>query len=72
MTQTYKIQHFGFMQSEVCKAKLPSIKTVNVFGDGPNSQFKQEQGHDYDIFKWNFFAISHGKGVVDGIEGTVK
>ena len=49
--------------------------------DGPTSQFKQrflfsnlhhwEQDHDITI-RMNFFATSHGKGVVDGIGGTVK
>ena len=27
--------------------------------------------HDLKI-RWNFFATSHGKGVVDGIGGTLK
>ena len=28
---------------------------------------------EYDLkITWNFFATSHGKGVVDGIGGTVK
>ena len=30
-----------------------------------------KQDHDISI-RWNFFATSHGKGVVDGIGGTVK
>jgi len=52
-----------------------------MFNDGPTSQFKQrflfsnlhywEQAYEISI-KWNFFATSQGKGVVDGIGGTVK
>ena len=63
------------------QAKFPSIQTVNVFSDGPTSQFKQrflfsnlhywEQDHDISI-RWNFFATSHGKGVVDGLEGWLR
>ena len=63
------------------RAKFPSIETIDVFSDGPTSQFKQrflfsnlhywEQDHDVSI-RWNFFATSHGKGVVDGIGGAVK
>ena len=33
--------------------------------------YSWEQEHDIKI-KWQFFATSHGKGVVDGIGGTVK
>ena len=78
-----KYSIFIFMQCifRSLRAKFPSIQTVNVFSDGPTSQFKQrflfsnlhywEQDHDISI-RWNFFATSHGKGVVDGIGGTVK
>ena len=30
-----------------------------------------EQEHQLNL-KWNFFATSHGKGVVDGLGGSVK
>ena len=63
------------------KLKCPGMKVLNIFSDGASSQFKQkylfsnlyswEQEHDLKI-NWNFFATSHGKGVVDGIGGTVK
>ena len=74
---------FVFMQCvfRTLKATFPNIELVDVFSDGPTSQFKQrylfsnlhswEQEHDVTI-RWNFFATSHGKGVVDGIGGTVK
>ena len=57
------------------------LKVLNVFSDGAGSQFKQKYlfsnlhawEREYDIkLKWNFFATSHGKGVVDGIGGTIK
>lgn len=61
--------------------KYPQIKKINVFSDGPSSQFKQrflfsnlytwEEKHKVNVI-WNFFATSHGKGVVDGLGGTVK
>ena len=74
---------FAFMQCifRNLTTKFSNIKTVNVFSDGPTSQFKQrflfsnlhswEQEHSFNII-WNFFATSHGKGVVDGIGGTLK
>lgn len=61
--------------------KFSSIESVEVFSDGPTTQFKQrflfsnlhswEQEYGINI-TWNFFATSHGKGAVDGIGGTVK
>ena len=75
-----KYSIFIFMQCifRSLQAKFPSI---NVFSDGPTSQFKQrflfsnlhywEQDHDISI-RWNFFATSHGKGVVDGLEGWLR
>lgn len=63
------------------KEKYASIETIDIFSDGASSQFKQrylfsnlhswEMEHDVKL-SWNFFATSHGKGVVDGIGGTVK
>ncbi len=63
------------------KEKYPGIEQLDVFTDGASSQFKQrflfcnlyawEQEHGFKI-KWHFFATSHGKGVVDGLGGTVK
>ena len=52
------------------------VRVTDVFSDGPSSQFKPkflfsnlkawEDEHGITL-KWNFFATSHGKGVVDGI-----
>ena len=63
------------------KLKCPHIKILDVFSDGAGSQFKQkylfsnlyswEKEHELSIH-WNFFATSHGRGVVDGIARTVK
>ena len=78
-----KYSIFVFMQHVLhsLKVKFSTISSINIFSDGPTSQFKQrflfsnlhywEQAHEISI-KWNFFATSHGKGVVDGIGGTVK
>jgi hypothetical protein len=60
---------------------LPNIKVVDCFSDGAASQFKQRFhfrnlvhiANERNIhLSWHFFATSHGKGVVDGIGGTVK
>lgn len=59
----------------------PTAKTLKIWSDGPNNQFKNkytaallkffENYFKIKIF-WNFFATSHGKGSVDGIGATVK
>ncbi|CAF3410399.1 unnamed protein product [Rotaria socialis] len=57
---------------------LPNVLEVNCFSDGAASQFKQrflfrnlmQSNNERKIkLSWNFFATSHGKGVVDGIWG---
>ena len=63
------------------KQKYPTVQQIDVFSDGASSQFKQrflfsnlqmwEQQFHTEL-KWHFFATSHGKGVVDGLGGTVK
>ena len=59
----------------------PGLKVVHIFSDGPSSQFKNryivsflKAYHQKTGVKilWHYFATSHGKGVVDGIGGTVK
>ena len=50
---------------------------IEVFTDGPATQFKQRfllasiTLLNKNI-SWNFFATSHGKGCVDGIDGRMK
>jgi len=76
--QKGRVHKFGVLLKTLF---LSPISSIDVFSDGPTSQFKQrflfsnlyywEQAHEISI-KWNFFATSHGKGVVDGIGGTVK
>ena len=61
------------------KEKHSDIKQVYVFSDGPSSQFKNKYIANFihilnkiGPIQWNYFATSHGKGVVDGIGGTIK
>ena len=59
-----------------------AIKKVDIFSDGPSSQFKNQYVFNYlpslyeqynlDCLNWKFFATSHRKGAVDGIGGAVK
>ena len=54
---------------------------ISLFTDGPSSEFKNKycvemlkllgQKHSIDT-RWQYFATSHGKGVVDGIGGSAK
>ena len=55
------------------------IKTVKFWSDGRASQFRSQlaffmlSNFDHSInIEWNYFEANHGKGVVDGIGGTVK
>ena len=78
-----KYSVFVFMQRifNHLKQKYDCIEQLDVFTDGASSQFKQrflfsnlyawQEEHEFKI-KWHFFATSHGKGVVDGLGGTVK
>ena len=64
---------------QLIKKRHQNVKQVYVFSDGPSSQFKNKYiAHFLHTLnkivpiQWNYFATSHGKGVVDGIGGTVK
>lgn len=55
---------------------------VHFFSDGPSSQFKNrfmieyaricQLKYELKSLSWHFFATSHGKGVIDGVGGTLK
>ena len=70
----------GYIINTLVKDKYPQVTVVDIFLDGPSSQFKnrymtnfyhtlQQKGIK---IRWHFFAPSHGKGVVDGLGGTVR
>jgi len=65
------------------KSALPfaEINKITYFSDGAASQYKNQKNfvnlcsHEADFgikAEWHFSATSHGKGVCDGIGGTVK
>jgi len=60
---------------------LPAVTAVNIWTDGPSSQFKNKfifsfisklQDHYSISLSWHFFATSHGKGPNDALGGNVK
>ncbi|CAF1624521.1 unnamed protein product, partial [Didymodactylos carnosus] len=61
--------------------RMPDVGEIIFFSDGAASQFKNRyllqhlttmmDKTDLDL-SWNYFASSHGKGIVDGIGGTLK
>lgn len=61
---------------------VPCLKKVYYFSDGSSAQYKNRKNfinlcyHNEDFdgveAEWHFYATSHGKGVCDGIGGTVK
>ena len=60
---------------------MPDVNRIIFFSDNASSQFKNQfvinhltrmmDSTDIDLC-WNYFASSQGKGVVDGIGGTLK
>ena len=60
---------------------LPTVKSVQIWSDGPSSQYKNryvfaltsklQVQHNLNI-QWHYFATSHGKGPNDGIGGNAK
>lgn len=66
---------------DVIKKEFPTVEMVDIWSDGPSSQFKNKyvfvllsklQNHHGLTLKWNYFATSHGKGPNDGLGGNVK
>ncbi len=60
---------------------LPSLEKIFYFSDGSASHYKNRKDfsnicchlNDFDIHaEWHFYATAHGKGVCDGLGGTVK
>ena len=61
------------------KKMHPNVTKAYIFSDGPGSQFKNKYIVNFlhklnqtIHIQWNFFATTHGKGVVDGVGGTIK
>ncbi|XP_041379147.1 uncharacterized protein LOC121391661 [Gigantopelta aegis] len=66
---------------DVIKSEMPSVEVVDVWTDGPSSQYKNKyvfallfklQEHHGLQIQWNYFATSHGKGPNDALGGNVK
>ncbi|ESO88891.1 hypothetical protein LOTGIDRAFT_165309 [Lottia gigantea] len=66
---------------DIITDKFPTVRTVDVWTDGPSSQYKNKyifallprlQDLHAVRIRWNYFATSHGKGPNDGIGGNAK
>lgn len=67
---------------DLLKEKCPEVKRLHFFSDGPSSQYRQKKNFfllnyfstklGFDVTTWNFSESGHGKGVADGIGGSVK
>lgn len=77
----YSVWTFQKVICNELKRKFPHLESVTIFTDGCTAQFKSKYmmsnlcyfQQDFNLqCEWNFFATSHGKGVVDGIGATVK
>ncbi|KAG8239162.1 hypothetical protein J437_LFUL018650 [Ladona fulva] len=63
------------------KEEVGEISKIVYFLDGASSQYKNKKNfinlccHEQDFgttAEWHFFATSHGRGLCDGIGGTLK
>ena len=63
------------------KNKIPQLKKIFYSSDGAAAQYKNRKNfedllHHKEDFaveaEWHFFATSHGKGLCDGVGGTIK
>lgn len=64
------------------KQQNPNVTVIHYFSDGPSSQYRQKKNfYLFNLFSeklhlcnstWSFSESGHGKGVADGIGGTVK
>ena len=67
---------------EFLKGFLPNLNKLYYFSDGSAAQYKNRKNfvnlcyHKEDFggieAEWHFYATAHGKGVCDGVGGTVK
>ena len=78
-----KLSIYAFISKvlSLLREKYRDFHQVDIFSDGPSSQFKQRflfsnlhlWGKRFHCeVHWHFFATSHGKGIIDGLGGTVK
>lgn len=66
---------------ETIKEDFPTVKNVQIWTDGPSSQYKNKfifiltskLANIYQVkLSWNYFATSHGKGPNDALGGNAK
>lgn len=67
-----------------CQNDYPNTKCVHFFTDGPTSQYKNKTNvflmklllpqyfPNLQSFTWNYSEPGHGKGVMDGVGGSIK
>ena len=77
MQHKYAIHTFNEILFHKLKKECPALEEIDIFSDGPSSQFKQKYtlcNITFASFKVNqhFFGTSQGKSAVDGVGGTLK
>ena len=76
---TYLSPVFSWLEQQVPQG----IRRLNVFSDGPVTQYRQKKNFfaSYQLGEhfphveeasWHFFEAAHGKGAADGIGGALK
>ena len=64
------------------KQKYPKVLSLKIFSDNAASQFRSkftisnlcylDEDLGFSCVEWDTFAVSHGKGVVDGVGASIK
>lgn len=64
------------------KDKHPRVDFIHFYSDGPTTQYRQKTNFYFfstEVFEagfkgasWNFLEAGHGKGIPDGVGGTLK
>ena len=79
---TVRVCMLKILKDFVSKNDISTVDKLIIWSDGPSSEFKNKFCTGKLLFElsnvvkkvsyWKYFATSHGKGVCDGIGGTLK
>lgn len=73
---------FAHLEPIFQKFKEAAIKVLQIFTDGPTTQYRNKTSfalichfaklYGFETVVWNFWESGHGKGIIDGLGGTLK
>lgn len=73
---------FAHLEPLFKKFKELKITTIQIFTDGPTAQYRNKtsfglicilaEKYEFEKVIWNYWESGHGKGIIDGLGGTLK